>query len=96
MSTTAMSCWPSRWCPAWSAASSARFAARLERLLPGNYIAKVERQLAQAGLSRTRRPGAQIAVQLGLAVVGLALVPLLPKGSAMMSTLAPLLLPVMG
>ena len=71
-------------------------AARLERLLPGNYIAKVEHQLAQAGLSRTRRPGAQIAVQLGLAMVGLALVPLLPTGSAMMSTLAPLLLPVMG
>jgi len=69
---------------------------RLERMLPKNYIAKVDRQLAQAGLSRTRRAGTQIGVQVGLALVGLALVPLLPKGSAMMSTLAPLALPVMG
>ena len=69
---------------------------RLERLIPSHYIAGIEHQLAQAGMSRTRRPGQQIALQLGLAAAGGAVVPFLPTGSPMTATLAYVLLPVAG
>ena len=46
---------------------------RLERLLPRKHLDKIERQLVLAGLEGQRRPGMQLAAQLGLAAV-LALV----------------------
>jgi tight adherence protein C len=42
---------------------------RLERLLPETYLAKVDRQLAQAGLEGKRRAVTHVAAQLGLVVV---------------------------
>ena len=69
---------------------------RLERFLPAQYLNKVDHQLAQAGLARTRGAGRQVAVQLGLALVGAALVPLLPAGSKLPTPLAFVVLPVMG
>lgn len=69
---------------------------RLERFLPANYVAGIEHQLAQAGLSRKRSAGQQIAVQLGLAVGGAVLVPFLPAGSPTTGALAYLLLPMVG
>jgi len=71
-------------------------ASRLERFLPSNYIAGIQRQLNQAGLGRTRRAGEQVACQLGLAGVGAVLVPLLPPGLPVNGALAWLLLPGMG
>jgi tight adherence protein C len=71
-------------------------AARVEPLLPGNYIANLERKLAQAGLARKRRPGQQVAVQVLCAVIAAALVPLLPSGSPLTGALAFVLLPAMG
>jgi tight adherence protein C len=71
-------------------------AARLEGLMPANYIAKLEHQLAQAGLSRRRRAGVHLATQLGLALAGAAVVPFLPAGSPLSGRLALVLLPAMG
>jgi len=71
-------------------------AARLERLLPTNYILKVEHQLAQAGLSRKRRAGGMLATQFALAAVGVALIPVVPTKSPTTGLLAIVLLPVMG
>jgi len=71
-------------------------AARVEPLLPANYIATVDRQLMQAGLGRTRRAGQQVAVQVLCAAGAAALVPLLPTGSPVTGTLAFVLLPAMG
>jgi tight adherence protein C len=71
-------------------------AGRLEQLLPSNYIAKLDHQLGQAGLSGKRRAGEQLALQIGLAVAGAVLVPFLPSGSPMTGMLAWVLLPVMG
>lgn len=71
-------------------------AARIEPLLPANYIHKVGRQLAQAGLARKRRPGQQVARQVLCALAAAALVPLLPTGSPLTGTLALVLLPAMG
>jgi tight adherence protein C len=71
-------------------------AARVEPLLPANYIATVERQLMQAGLGRTRRAGQQVAIQVLCAAGAAAFVPLLPTGSPITGTLAFVLLPAMG
>jgi len=71
-------------------------ASRLERLVPANYIAGLERQLAQAGLGSKRRAGEQLALQLGLGTAGAALALLLPAGSPLTGMLAFVLLPVMG
>jgi tight adherence protein C len=69
---------------------------RLERLVPANYIANLDHQLAQAGMARKRRAGQQLAIQIGLAAAGLAAAPFVPAGSPLMGTLAWVLLPVMG
>lgn len=71
-------------------------AGRLERLLPRHYIASVEHQLAKAGRTAKRRAGEQIAIQLGLAVAGAALFPILPAGLPVPGPVAFVLLPVMG
>ena len=71
-------------------------AGRLERLVPANYIANIDRQLSQAGIGRKRKAGEQLAMQVGLAVAGAALVPFLPPGSPVSGPLAWLLLPGMG
>jgi tight adherence protein C len=68
---------------------------RLEALLPGPYLDKLDRQLVHAGLGGKRRAGEQLAMQLGLAVVGAACVPLVPANTHL-SRMASLLLPVMG
>ena len=71
-------------------------AGRLEQLLPANYMAKIDHQLAQAGMSHKRRAGEQLAIQLGLAVGGLLLAPLLPAPSPLLGTLSFALMPAMG
>jgi tight adherence protein C len=71
-------------------------AGRLERYLPGNYVAGIQAQLAQAGLGRRRRAGEQVAIQLGSAGVAAALVPFLPSALPVNGALAWALLPVMG
>ena len=71
-------------------------AGRLERLVPGNYLAGIERKLAQAGLTHKRGAATQLAVQLALTGVGAALVPFLPAGSPLPRPLAFVLLPAMG
>jgi tight adherence protein C len=76
--------------------SARQLAARLEGLLPRNYIANVDHQLAQAGRTGKRRTGEQVALQLLLAAVGAGLAPFLPTGSPMTGALAYVLLPVMG
>jgi len=68
---------------------------RLERLVPSNYLDKIDRQLAQAGMTG-RRAGHQLAIQLTLAAVGLALVPVVPGGTPLERLLAVVLLPGMG
>ncbi|MGI8806334.1 MAG: type II secretion system F family protein [Acidimicrobiales bacterium] len=69
---------------------------RLERFVPATYLAGVERKLAQAGLARKRKAGEQLAIQVGLAFVGVAVVPFLPAGSPVSGPLAWLILPAMG
>lgn len=71
-------------------------AGRLEQFVPSTYLAKVERQLSQAGMARKRKAGEQLAIQVGCAVAGAALVPFLPAGSPLAGPLAWLLLPAMG
>jgi tight adherence protein C len=71
-------------------------AARIEPRLPANYLANLDRQLAQAGLARKRRAGQQVAIQVLCAVGAAALVPVLPTGSPLTATLAFVLLPAMG
>jgi len=71
-------------------------ATRLETLLPESYIASVRHQLAQAGMSQKRRPGQQVAIQLGLAIAGALIVPLLPPGSPVSGGPAALIFPIMG
>jgi tight adherence protein C len=70
-------------------------AGRLERFVPANYLAGIDRQLAKAGM-RKRKAGEQLAMQVGLAVVAAALVPFLPAGSPVSGPLAWVLLPGMG
>jgi tight adherence protein C len=50
---------------------------RIERALPQRYLAKLDRQLAQAGFTGRRRAGEQLAIQLVLAVAGMAVAVLL-------------------
>jgi tight adherence protein C len=76
--------------------AAAAVATRVEGLLPANYVANTERQLAQAGLIGKRSAGEQVALQLGLAVAGAVAAPFVPTGSPTMATLAYLLLPVCG
>ena len=71
-------------------------AARLERLVPANYLAGLDHQLGQAGLSGKRTAGEQLAMQVGLALAGAVLVPFLPTGSPLTGMLAWILLPVVG
>jgi tight adherence protein C len=73
-----------------------RVSSRLERALPHQYLQTVQRQLSQAGLTGKRRAGEHLAAKLGLAVAGLALVPLLPSGSPLTRVATLVLLPVMG
>ena len=75
--------------------AKAAVAGRLERLLPGNYLAGLEQRLAQAGM-RTHRPGAMVAMQIGLAVAGAALVPFLPPGTVVSGPIGWVLLPAIG
>ncbi|MDQ3641577.1 MAG: type II secretion system F family protein [Actinomycetota bacterium] len=70
-------------------------AGRLERFVPANYLAGIDRQLAKAGM-RKRKAGEQLAMQVGLAVAAAAFVPFLPPGSPVSGPLAWLLLPGMG
>ncbi len=70
--------------------------ARLERMLPANYIEKLDRQLIQAGMRGKRRPSQQLALQLALGGLGLALVPLLPDKSSLMGLVSLVLLPLLG
>jgi tight adherence protein C len=77
-------------------AAGRAFAARVEALLPGNYIANIEHQLAKAGRSGKRRAGEHVAIQLGLAVAGLAAAPFLPGGTPLSGPLGYVLLPVCG
>ena len=72
------------------------FAARLERLLPANYVAGIEHQLAQAGRAGRRKAGEHVAIQVGLALAGLAVAPLVPTASPATRLLAFVLLPVCG
>ncbi|HEX3622629.1 MAG TPA: type II secretion system F family protein [Acidimicrobiales bacterium] len=81
--------------PRIAAGAMRAVANRLERLLPGNYVRNVDRQLVQAGLSGRRRAGEQVAVQVGLAVLGAALIPVVPA-TTHMARMACFLLPVMG
>ncbi len=71
-------------------------AGRIEGWLPANYIAKVKHQLDQAGMSQSRKPGEHLAIQLGLAALGILLVPFLPPGSPVSSGPAVLIFPAMG
>jgi tight adherence protein C len=68
---------------------------RLEKLLPGTYVAKVERQLIMAGLER--RAGTQLATQAAL-VVGLTLLALILRGAPLtpMAHKSLLILPLIG
>jgi tight adherence protein C len=71
-------------------------AARLERMLPANYIAGLDRRLAQAGLSHRRRPGQQLGLQLGLAAAGAVMALLLPVTSPLWRGAAWVLFPAIG
>jgi len=68
---------------------------RLERMVPANYIEKIDKQLAQAGLAGKRRGSQQLAVQLMLGAFGLALAQFLPTGTTL-RVVAPVILPAMG
>ncbi|HEV2760951.1 MAG TPA: type II secretion system F family protein [Acidimicrobiales bacterium] len=70
-------------------------AGRLERFVPANYLAGIDRQLSKAGM-RKRKAGEQLAMQVGLAVVAAVLVPFLPPASPVSGPLAWVLLPGMG
>ena len=72
------------------------FVSRIERLAPATYLAKLEHQLAQAGLLRKRRAGEQLAIQIAAAVGAALLVPLLPAGTPVSGGIAWLLFPAMG
>jgi tight adherence protein C len=69
---------------------------RLEAFLPGKYIAKLDHQLAQAGLRGKRKAGEQLAIQVAAAVAGALVVPLIPPGTMISGPLAWLLLPALG
>ncbi|MEA2933047.1 MAG: tight adherence protein [Actinomycetota bacterium] len=70
---------------------------RLERLLPRQQLAKLERQILTAGLEGQRRPGAQLATQVGLAAA-MGVLAIVMQGAALtpMMRKSMLMLPVMG
>jgi len=70
--------------------------AALERVMPAKYLEDTRQQLAQAGLSQKRKPGEQLAIQLGLALAACTVVPLLPPTSPISGAKAFLIFPVMG
>jgi len=71
-------------------------ASRLEGYLPARYIAKVDHQLAKAGLRGKRKAGEQLAIQVLAGVAGALIVPLIPPGTVISGPLAWLLLPALG
>ena len=77
------------------AALTAAVSARLERFVPAKYMEDLERQLVHAGVAGKRSPGEQLTLQLGLALLGAALVPLVPAATPLARG-ASLLLPVIG
>ncbi len=70
-------------------------AGQLERIAPSNYVAGINRRLAQAGM-RNRRAGEMLAMQIGLALAGLALAPYFPAGTPVSGSRAYLMLPFAG
>ena len=76
-------------------ALTAAVSARLERFVPAKYMEDLERQLVHAGVAGKRSPGEQLTLQLGLALLGAALVPLVPAATPLARG-ASLLLPVIG
>ena len=70
---------------------------RMERLIPANHVAKIERQLAQAGLEGKQRAGSHLATQAVL-TVGLGLLALLLSGGELspMARRCLILLPLIG
>jgi hypothetical protein len=68
----------------------------LERVLPRQNLERIRRQLAQAGLTGKRRPGEQLAMQLGLGAGGAALALLLPPGPPLRRVLTVALLAATG
>lgn len=70
-------------------------ASHFEKLLPSRYVENVDRQLVYAGLGGKRSAGQQVAMQVGLGVVGAVLIPFVPV-SGSLARMAVLLLPVMG
>ncbi len=70
-------------------------AARLERFVPSKYMQDLERQLVHAGLGGKRKASEQLAMQLGLAVLGALLIPFVPAATPL-ARMAAMLLPVMG
>lgn len=71
-------------------------AGRLESLMPAKYMAKLDHQLAQAGLRGKRKAGEQLAIQIAACVAGALLVPLIPPGTMISGPIGWLLLPFMG
>ena len=69
---------------------------RLEGFLPARYIAKLDHQLAQAGLRGKRKAGEQLAIQIACGVVAALFVPLIPPGTMVSGPIGWLLLPFMG
>jgi tight adherence protein C len=69
---------------------------RVERLIPANYLAKVDHRLAQAGMSAKRGAGQQLTMQIGLGIAGAVVAPWVPTASPTMRLMALVLLPVMG
>ncbi len=70
---------------------------RLERLAPAAYLANLDHQLAQAGLSQKRRAGEQLAIQILCGSVAALVVPLVPAGTPVVSgAVGWLLFPIMG
>jgi tight adherence protein C len=69
---------------------------RLEGFLPAKYLAKLEHQLAQAGLRGKRTAGKQLAIQIAAGVAGALFVPFIPPGTMVSGPIAWLLLPFIG
>jgi tight adherence protein C len=76
---------------------SAAVVTRLERLLPHEYLANVDRQLTQAGRPRRHGAARHVATQIGLGLAGCLVVALLlPAGPPAGAALVLLLVPVIG
>jgi len=69
----------------------------LERFLPSRYLEKIDLQLAQAGMLGKRRASEHLAIQVGLGAAGAVVMFLmLPGAGSTTTTLALMLLPVIG